>query len=248
MVGVHLMLKKLFAGAAVAGLLAATPASAATYISLLEYWDPNGGATLADPFGYVMLEEVGDGKTVNVTAVLYNDAQWQKSGNDKALFAFNLLDDGATEITEDHDDPDVVYQPTSYNQAPWGTFTDHFLIDGNGKNGRLPGAFEFTAFNDAGLTFAGVGATFDGDGRLTGTGAGWRFDSNLPEQNSIGGWWFMGHIQPEDGESINIAARDAFCVEGCTVGIVPEPSTWAMMIMGFGGAGYMIRRRRTVFA
>ena len=25
---------------------------------------------------------------------------------------------------------------------------------------------------------------------------------------------------------------------------IPEPSTWALMIMGFGGAGYMIRRRR----
>lgn len=29
---------------------------------------------------------------------------------------------------------------------------------------------------------------------------------------------------------------------------VPEPGTWALMIMGFGGAGYMLRRRRTVFA
>lgn len=32
------------------------------------------------------------------------------------------------------------------------------------------------------------------------------------------------------------------------VGIVPEPSTWAMMILGFGGAGAMLRRRRSAFA
>lgn len=27
-------------------------------------------------------------------------------------------------------------------------------------------------------------------------------------------------------------------------GVVPEPATWAMMLMGFGAAGYAIRRRR----
>lgn len=30
--------------------------------------------------------------------------------------------------------------------------------------------------------------------------------------------------------------------------VVPEPSTWALMIAGFGGAGAMIRRRRAAFA
>jgi len=29
---------------------------------------------------------------------------------------------------------------------------------------------------------------------------------------------------------------------------VPEPATWAMMIMGFGGVGSMMRRRRTALA
>jgi hypothetical protein len=32
------------------------------------------------------------------------------------------------------------------------------------------------------------------------------------------------------------------------VGIVPEPATWAMMIMGFGAIGAMVRRRSTVVA
>ena len=42
------------------------------------------------------------------------------------------------------------------------------------------------------------------------------------------------------------------CTAGCDgggggQGGVPEPATWAMMIMGFGGVGALMRRRRTVF-
>lgn len=33
-----------------------------------------------------------------------------------------------------------------------------------------------------------------------------------------------------------------------TTGAVPEPATWAMMIIGFGAAGAMMRRRRAAFA
>ena len=29
-----------------------------------------------------------------------------------------------------------------------------------------------------------------------------------------------------------------------TIGAVPEPSTWAMMLLGFGGVGVALRRRR----
>ncbi len=223
-------------------------ASAATYVSYLEYWDddPNG-ATKVSPFGYVTLEEQLDGKTVKVTATLYDDAVWQQSGKNN-IFAFNLADDGATGVTENHSDPNAVYDGvTTYTHAPWGTFTDFFQVQkangdpASGSNGRIH-PFEFTAFNDGGLTFAGVGAKFDGLGKLTDLGSGNQFASNA------GGWWFMGHIQPDGSESINIAARDAFCVDGCTTGVVPEPGTWALMIIGFGGAGAMLRRRRHALA
>ena len=33
-----------------------------------------------------------------------------------------------------------------------------------------------------------------------------------------------------------------------TVGVVPEPGTWALMIVGFGGDGAMLRRRRAIAA
>lgn len=37
-------------------------------------------------------------------------------------------------------------------------------------------------------------------------------------------------------------------VKGVTLTAVPEPGTWALMIIGFGGAGAMIRRQRRVTA
>lgn len=42
------------------------------------------------------------------------------------------------------------------------------------------------------------------------------------------------------------------CTEGCGGGtvdtVVPEPSTWALMILGFGSAGAMLRRRKLAAA
>ena len=54
-------------------------------------------------------------------------------------------------------------------------------------------------------------------------------------------------------KSISIAAdsREWWQIDNFTVGsagAVPEPATWAMMILGFGGVGATLRRRRQMFA
>lgn len=43
----------------------------------------------------------------------------------------------------------------------------------------------------------------------------------------------------------NVPAVDAFETANFAVGAVPEPATWAMMLMGFGAVGYSMRKRRT---
>lgn len=39
--------------------------------------------------------------------------------------------------------------------------------------------------------------------------------------------------------------HDDFVIRATVLGPVPEPTTWAMMLMGFAGVGYSLRRRRS---
>ena len=49
--------------------------------------------------------------------------------------------------------------------------------------------------------------------------------------------------QADAGTEIDILKQVRILREGET-NVVPEPATWAMMLMGFGAAGYAMRRRR----
>ncbi len=48
-----------------------------------------------------------------------------------------------------------------------------------------------------------------------------------------------------EGES---SATRNFTIDSISYGAVPEPASWAVMIIGFGAAGSMIRRRKAVMA
>lgn len=58
-------------------------------------------------------------------------------------------------------------------------------------------------------------------------------------------------VTPGFGDLDNDNALDNFAATGFSAtfsGAVPEPGTWALMILGFGGAGAMLRRRRGALA
>ena len=44
----------------------------------------------------------------------------------------------------------------------------------------------------------------------------------------------------------DFALDDVFL--GTQSSVVPEPATWAMMLVGFGGIGFQMRRKRAVLA
>lgn len=48
--------------------------------------------------------------------------------------------------------------------------------------------------------------------------------------------------------NVDTVTLDNVIMRGPEAGAVPEPATWAMMILGFGAAGTVLRRRRAVVA
>ncbi|MDB5453001.1 MAG: sorting protein [Caulobacteraceae bacterium] len=261
-------IQPLLSAVALAAILtSATAAGANTYTSVLEY--QNGASGVASPspnapFGLVTLQEMGDGKTVQVTVHLEDaDSLFINTGGPHDPFLFNTTNDEA-----------VTIQPVvgkfydaghgTFNATPFGDFSDkiglgtfvaettiasgfhfvgsgrnkvkvidyttvpaHWQESGNGAAHGQAGDLVFTVFNASGLTFLG-GAD--------------HFTSNA------GGWWFSADIY--DGatkQTYNVAARDATCTVGCTITTtVPEPDSWALMILGFGGLGGVLRRRRSL--
>lgn len=144
----------------------------------------------------------------------------------------------------------TVTDPPPYKMAPFGDFNNAFVLNPDGGNNTVPSPFIFTVHNDAGLTFAGLGKTPGPGGLLTlPLGTGLHFESNTTGNvpgAGPGGWWFAVDTSGTDGNcspTCVIAGRDAISRIA-----VPEPATWALMIAGFGGAGAMLRRRRTALA
>jgi len=69
-----------------------------------------------------------------------------------------------------------------------------------------------------------------------------------------------GHVENVNGQNYNVVmgadlrqCLTATCLTGpvgalVNSGAVPEPATWGLMILGFGGIGAVLRRRRNVLA
>jgi hypothetical protein len=125
------------------------------------------------------------------------------------------------------------------------TYVPAHLVENNGSANGIKGPLTFFLHDANGLSFAGNAATFDSQtGQLLSTGG---TDNHL--FSNTGGWWFTAdlcdaNIADRGACTANVAARDAFT----SVTGAPEPAAWALMILGFGTAGAMLRRRRTAAA
>jgi hypothetical protein len=236
---------KVLAATALATVLAIAPASAtATYTSLLEYKDTGGTPTQSGPYGKVTLTEV-NANTIDVTVTLFSpEIGFLNTGGPHDPFLFNLT--GNYPVTVTNTSGQTFYNggfdtagtsSTNWVATPFGRFTNRIgcCNDKNGGANASPPPLTFSVYDSNGITFAGVNATFDPvTGRVVTLGTGDHFLSNS------GGWWFTADLVDKNGATFNVAAKDAF---GPTAP-VPEPASWAMMIVGFGVVGGVMRRRR----
>jgi hypothetical protein len=108
--------------------------------------------------------------------------------------------------------------PTTNGPVVWGFFGAPF-------NDNNPNDEVFTPFA------TGVGGTISGKWDLT-EGNGTTLAAQL--DNILGGHSYINF------HTVQFGAGE---IRG-NIGAVPEPSTWAMMILGFAGVGYMIYRRK----
>lgn len=235
--------------AAAVGMLAtASSASAAQYISKLVY-DKNGSIA-PDSYGTVTITDGVDPNYVDVKVVLSAKDPTVASFVDTGVhvtFAFNLVDD-PTESTVSFVTPASLTglkfsADGNFDQHPFTNFTDAIEYNDPGTgdgNNVLNSPLEFHVNNKAGITFQGDGNHF------TSTHGG------NPVDGFTGGWWFSADISAPGtplGPTYTVAARD-FCKvgPGCgdvtTIVGVPEPASWALMIVGFGAAGGMLRGLR----
>lgn len=228
----------------------APAAHAAVYVSQLKYSGEGTGN-----YGTVTITELSaDSLKVQVDFTNPNTV-FVNTGGPHDPFVFNTLyvDKKTTPHAAPTDDPNAITIDApvgkfydagrgSYSNTPFGTFTNQIAIKaGNGYVNGQQDPLIFTVYDPHGITFAGIGATVDPvTGKLLTTGTGDHFTSNT------GGWWFSADIY--DGvtkQTFNVAARDAFTnIQNA----VPEPATWALMIMGVGGIGAALRRRRATAA
>jgi hypothetical protein len=266
-------LTALLAGAALLAVTAGT-ADAAVYISQLAYRDGLTGAQ-SPSYGTVKVTEQ-DKFNVMVEVTLTNaNSVFINTGGPHDPFLYNVNGNFGVTVFNDVAGQQFTAEPWTtpgaYTATPFGYFTSKIgCCGGEKKKGQTngdPDPIKFKITSTSGITFAGIGAQIDAStGRViqAGTGSDGHFFSNTL------GYWFTADIfDASTGKTYNVAAKDAFgpippppdpCLlpnppsrcggddgGGGGQGGIPEPATWAMMILGFGGVGAVMRRRRTVF-
>jgi hypothetical protein len=244
------------AAAAALALGVSGTASAAVWTTALDWSNLGAGGSVAQnasSFGTVTITEV-NANTVDILVTLASGLAFVDTGNatNHFPFSFNLMNTPGTTLSIVEPNPNVDIVTTtggkkpktdvnakwtytgfgSFNQSAFGNMANAFDCCGNGGSDSRPSPFEFQVSNPGGLAF------------LTG-------DTHFFSNDA--GWWFVSDVlNTATGKTFIIGGRDAICQQGCPVPGgnlgVPEPSTWALMILGFGTAGAMLRRRQVLMA
>lgn len=206
--------------AGAAALACAGAASATTLLSDFTVDGATGGLGVSSPYGQVFVDDAGG--TLAFTVTLFDGLVFRNAqDSNHHSFGFNLngLSASIGSIT-DNGVGDFSVQAGPFNQSPFGSFDYGLECDTCAKG-----------YNAASPTVLNFVVTKTGGGALT--------VADLTK--NADGYYFAADVANTFGATGNIGAP------GLTTG-VPEPAVWAMMLVGFGGLGAMLRYRRREFA
>jgi hypothetical protein len=125
--------------------------------------------------------------------------------------------------------PGLIYQ---YFTGTAGTYNVSFYLAGNPDGGDPLKNLSVTLLNNGGLS--SINYSFDTTG-FTRNNMGWIGESF--QFTTLGGTLALQF------ESTDLNTAFGAVVGGIDVSGVPEPATWAMLLLGFGGIGMMLRAR-----
>jgi hypothetical protein len=191
-----------------------------------------GTVTVTDKTGLDALT----GKTgpyVQVTVDLIAEASWDFVGTGShATFAFNLSSTGAAHlIAEGIPSPFVwLAAPPLIADTPYGYFTNALNLTTNGGKGSQEPPLIFTL---DGVSSNDLLVLSTGSGSHSGGGPVYFAADVLCDVGSVCG--YVGNT--------GVVAGNLY-IPTSHIGSVPEPSTWAMVLLGFFGVGVMAYRRK----
>ncbi|MFS0737239.1 PEPxxWA-CTERM sorting domain-containing protein [Sphingomonas sp. 1P06PA] len=247
----------MFAGAAVAALLATAPASAASQLVLSNDYDGNafvaGGVTISgtDNGSVVAIDTVA-GETAAGPRWSGNFFQNTNTGNPAAGTTLTLSNLGAhTGITIDF----VLGFLNSWDGPTGGSAPDYFDLY---ADNALLGRFSFSnAAAEAPLLNGATIVSQNGQ-----HGGGIFFSDSIVDMSTAAGLTFahtassVTFLAQASGEGWQGGSDESWGIDDLSVTLngvasaVPEPASWALMIGGFGLVGGAMRRRaaRVTFA
>ncbi len=211
-------MKKFLIGAvAAAGLALASQANAAQVIYNLTLSGCSSSCG-AGPYGTVTVTDFGN-DSLSYVVQLLNGAQFNVSGNSSTHESFDFDLVGSPTITYSNVTSGFVDAGGISDASPFGAFTYSLNLTTPTHNPSNVSKLEFTVTALTALSVNSVGSTTN---------------SNNSNQQLA----FVADVS-SNGNTGNVAA-----LAGGTPGGVPEPATWAMMLVGFGGMGALLRHRR----
>ncbi len=231
---------KLTALAAFAALAFAAPATAATTI---DFTSATNSSTNGSPDGNTRIFTVG-GLSVTASAWSLNSGTLQNGWLGQYTHGLGVTNQGEDGSNNSHVVDNSGYQDfiiLVFNQAVnvQSAILYPFSVGGSTDNDAWVSYGTAAAFNSTTLT-----DLLTRDYNVPGSGSS-PYNVSLNSAGQFGNVWLIGAWNPDAPNRGTIDRYvDGFKLASISVNAaVPEPTTWAMMLLGFGAIGFSIRRR-----